>query len=323
MKYRIAAFSLSLTALLCASPRPSLAMHAAGPLPAVTISNQNMALTLQVGGGLANGEAREVVYTEDEAGGEFKLSELFWDIEDVVMAGGSIAVQIGPRYRVSAGVWVAVTEGKGRMDDYDWLLGPDAPWTDWSLSDVEVRDTYALDINAAAEVYRYQNLGFSAVLGYRQDQWSWEDRGRRFIYSQERLYDSVGEFNGLELITYEQRFRIPYLGVVATLHGTQASAEVYCHYSPLVEAEDHDVHLQRDTTFKGKGDGGDYFGAGLRAGYQFTKNVSLAASAEWQVVEELRANTTIIAPEGTERNPDSAGIANQWMMLSLSLGYTF
>lgn len=323
MNHRALAFVLSLTSLLLSGPRPAAAVHAAGPLPALTISNQNMALSMQLGTGLAQGEAREVVYAADELGGEFKLSELFWDMDDVVMAGGSFAVQIGPRYRVSASYWTAITEGSGRMDDYDWLLGPDTPWSDWSLSDVEVRDTYAFDLNVAAEVYRYQNIQFSAVLGYRQDQWGWDDQGRRFIYSENGLRDVAGELDGETLITYEQLFRIPYAGVVATLQGRQASAEVYFHYSPFVEAEDHDVHVARATTFDSEASGGDYFGAGLRVGYLFTERVSATAAAEWQVIPEMRGDTTIYAPDGTETNPDSAGIANQWMLLSFSLGYAF
>lgn len=323
MNQRALAFALSVTSLLLAGTRPATAVHAASPLTAITISNQQMALSVQLGTGLAQGEAREVVYAADELGGDFKLSELFWDMEDVVMAGGSMTVQIGPRYRVSAGYWTAITEGSGRMDDYDWLLGPGAPWTDWSLSDVEVRDSYAFDLNVAAEVYRYQNIGFCAVMGYRQDQWGWDDQGRRFIYSESSLRDLAGELDGETMITYEQIFRIPYAGVVATLHGPRASAEVYFHYSPFVEAEDHDVHLARGIIFDSEASGGDYFGAGLRLGYLFTDRVSATAAAEWQVIPEMRGDTTIYAPDGTETNPDTAGIANQWMLLSLSVGYSF
>ena len=74
----------------------------------------------------------------------------------------------------------------------------------------------------------------------------------------------------------------------------------------------------------GEGGGiGAEFGAGLRVGYLFTERVSATAAAEWQVIPEMRGDTTIYAPDGTETNPDSAGIANQWMLLSFSLGYAF
>ena len=309
--------------LLLARPLPALAVHASAPLPALTASNGMLALSVQLGTGLAQGEAREVVYAADELGGEFKLSELFWDIDDVVMAGGSLSLQIGPRYRVQASYWAAVTEGSGRMDDYDWLLGPDTPWSDWSLSDVEVQDSYAFDLNVAAEVFRQDALGVSAVLGYRQDQWSWEDQALRFIYSENGFRDSVGEIGGEPSITYEQQFRIPYVGVAATLTGAKAALEIYFHYSPLVEAEDHDVHLLRNTTFDTEASDGDYFGTGLRAGYRFTPRFTANAAAEWQVIPEMRGDTEITDEAGSETNPDSAGIANQWMLLSFSLGYAF
>ena len=315
--------AFALAALLAALPRPAQAIHAAGTLPGVTVSNDTLALSLQGGIGMAQGQAREVVYSADELGGEYKLSELFWDIEEVVMAGGSLSVQIGPRNRVSAGYWTAVTEGSGQMDDFDWLYGPETPWSDWSLSDVDVRDTYAFDLNLAAELFRQNNLTFSGVVGYRQDQWSWDDHGLGYIYSENGFRDSVGLSDGSTGITYEQLFSIPYLGVIIGLNGPRLSAEVYFHYSPLVEAEDHDYHVFRDTKFDTEASGGDYYGTGIRVGYRFNPQWSSTVSADWQIIPEMRADTTIIAPDGTETIPNSAGIANEWMMLSFSVGYDF
>lgn len=316
-------FVLALAYALLAYPAVSPAIHASGTLPALHVGNDKLAMSLQGSIGLAQGEAREVVYSVDELGREFKLSELFWDIDEVVMAGGSLSVQVGPRYRVQAGYWAAITEGSGRMDDYDWLYGPETPWSDWSLSDVEVKDSYAFDINVAADFYRQGGLSFAGVLGYRQDQWGWNDQAVRFIYSESDFRDSYGELAGEAAITYEQQFRIPYAGVTATLNGRRASLEAYFHYSPIVEAEDHDYHILRDTKFDSEASNGDYYGTGIRAGYRFTHQLSGTVSAEWQVIPEMRGDTTIEDGAGSETNPDSAGIANQWMMLSMSIGYDF
>lgn len=314
---------LSVTAVLLILPRPALAVHAAGTLPMVSIGNENMKLSIQGSLGLAQGEAREVVYDYDEVGRRYKLSELFWDIDDVLMAGGVVSAQVGPRYRVQAGFWGSITEGSGRMDDYDWLAGSDYPWTDWSLSDVEVRDSYAFDLNVSAEVYRQGALSIAGVLGYRRDQWSWKDQLVRYVYSNEDFRDTVGEGDGSTAITYEQTFDIPYAGVVVTISGKKASAEAYFHYSPFVQAEDDDYHLLRDTRFQVEAEDGDYFGAGLRMGYRFTSKLSANAAAEWQVIPEMMGDTTITTYEGSDVNPDSAGIANQWMLLSFSVGYDF
>ena len=314
---------LAIALLALARPPSAPAVHASGPLPGVTVGNDQLSFSVQGGLGMAQGESREVVYDVDELGREFKLSELIWDIDSVVMAGGTLSVQIGPRYRVSASYWAAITEGSGQMDDYDWLYGPDYPWTDYSLSDVEVRDTYAFDLNVAMELFREGSVAVSGVLGYRQDRWGWDDALVRYLYTDMDFRDSYGEGDGEAAISYEQEFRIPYIGVSAILTGRTMSAEAYFHYSPMVTAEDHDYHILRDTTFDVEADGGDYFGFGARLGYALTPALSAQVGAEWQVIPEMRGDTTINAPDGSGEISDSGGIENQWMLLSLSMGYTF
>jgi outer membrane protease len=323
MTIRIAPLFTASAILFAALNPTACAVHASSAQPGLVVSNGAWSLSVQGGIGIARGEAREVVYDADEAGGEFKLSELTWDIKDVVMAGGSVAAQIGPRYQISVGYWLAVTEGNGTMDNYDWLFGPDTEWSDWSLSDVEIHDSYAFDVNVAAEFYRRDRVGLSALLGYRQDQWSWKDQARQFIYSEFDFRDTQGYLDGEPSITYEQQFRIPYAGVMATLNGAKASAAVYFHYSPFVEAEDFDYHILRETKFESAASGGDYYGTGVRVGYLLSPDISVALAAEWQIIPEMRGDTTLEDPAGTEFLEDSAGMANDWMMLSVSLGYAF
>lgn len=291
--------------------------------PEVSIGNGQLKLSAQATLGVAQGEAREIVYDVDELGNRYKLSELFWDIDNVMMAGGTLALQIGPRYRVQATFMGSITEGDGRMDDYDWLAGSETPWTDWSLSDVTVQDSYSVDLRAAAEVYHNGALGISGVLGYRHDHWSWEDQLIGYIYSSYGFRDDIGIGDGSSAITYEQTFDIPYFGVEASLAKSGASANFFLYYSPFVMAKDDDYHLLRDTRFQVEADGGDYYGVGLRVNYDFASHFSISAAAEWQVIEEIIGDTTIDSPEESGTSENNAGIANQWLLLSCSLGYRF
>lgn len=75
--------------LLLARPLPTLAVHAAA---ALTASNGMLALSVQLGTGLAQGEAREVVYVADELVAN-QAERAVLDIDDVVMAGGSLSVK--------------------------------------------------------------------------------------------------------------------------------------------------------------------------------------------------------------------------------------
>jgi len=282
-----------------------------------------LSLTLRAGLGVAQGQARETVYYDDpELGERFKLSELLWDIEDVVVAGGCLTARIGPKFRIEAAYWTAITEGEGRMDDDDWMYGP-GEWSDWSLSEVEVRDTSSFDLRAALEVLRAGPWGLSAVAGYREDRWGWDDQIIRYIYSSEGFRDDAAEVDGVPAITYEQRFRIPYAGIALGYDGSRLGAEVYFHYSPLVEAEDKDYHILRDTHFATTAENGDYYGVGIRATGRLTEQISARVAAEWQVVEEMVGDMEINSAEGTEVSYNGAGLASDWMLLSLSLGYTF
>ncbi len=315
--------SLLAAALSLVAPAAPAAVNEVAKSPKASVGNDQIKLSLQASLGLAQGEAHEVVYDEDILGRRYKLSELIWDIDNVVMLGGTLTAQIGQRYKLQGTFWTAVTEGEGQMEDYDWLAGPDIPWTDYSLSDVDVKDTYSFDLRASAELFREKSLGLSAVVGYRQDHWGWEDHGVNHIYSKDGFRDDVGDDDGSTGITYEQTFYVPYAGLTLNLQKGPASAEIFFNYSPFMMAEDDDFHVFRETRFQVEADGGDYYSYGVRGSYAITPNWSASASAEWQIIEELVGDATISDPEGSSEIEDSGGISSEWAVFSVSLGYTF
>jgi outer membrane protease len=321
MKFALRLILLATTLSLVA-PSATAAVNEVAKSPELSVDNNSFTLSLQGSLGLAQGEAREVVYDYDEVGRRVKVSELIWDIENVVMLGGTLSAKIGQRYKLEGTFRMAVTEGEGQMENFDWL-SEGSDWTDFSLSDVEVKDTYSFDLRASAEFYRRQSVGLSAVLGYRQDHWGWEDQLLRWIYSTDGFRDDIGEGDGSTSITYEQTFFIPYAGLALTLQNGPFSGEVFFHYSPFVTAEDDDLHLLRETRFQVEADGGDYYGFGLRGTYAITPRWSVGVAAEWQIIEELIGDTTLTDPDGTIVVEDSGGISSDWALFSVSLGYRF
>jgi len=270
------------------------------------------------------------VYTDVE-GSRYKVSELDWDIKNVVMAGANLSIAFQNQFWFNAGLWGAATHGSGQMNDSDWLLGEQgSPWTDWSLSEVDVTRATLLDLNVAVEVARFGGLGVHGIIGYKYNAWRWEDHGVRHIYSTDPTVlggfrNDVAADDGHTGIIYEQWFHIPYLGAGLNYTNGGWVADGYALVGPYVVANDRDQHLNRQLLFEEDFSGGQYYGAGVRAAYAFHNGLFLAAALDGQMIPEIIGNTTVTDLRTGERSTsgNTAGIANQAWMFSLSGGYTF
>ncbi|TAN38250.1 MAG: omptin family outer membrane protease [Verrucomicrobia bacterium] len=304
------------------------AMHAGDGLPVT--SNAYVALSVQGSVGLLNGSALETVYTGVE-GSRYKVSELDWDIKNVVMVGANLSVTLHNQIWLNAGLWGAATHGSGQMNDWDWLLGEQgSPWTDWSLSEVDVTRASLLDLNVAVEVLRVGDWGLRGIAGYKYNAWQWEDHGVRHIYSSNPAVpggfrNDVAEENGHTGIIYEQWFHIPYLGAGLNYTNGGWVVDGYALVGPYVIASDRDQHLNRRLLFEEDFSGGQYFGAGVRAAYVFQSGLFLGAALDGQAIPEIIGDTTIVDQRTGARSTsgNTAGIANQAWMLALSGGYKF
>ncbi len=315
--------SATAACLFLAAALPASAQHALNLAPGGLSDERALSFTPQAGLGVANGEARELVYEFDLFGRRGKLSELIWDIENVVMAGGVLSARVTPELALHAGFWAAATKGEGQMEDYDWLYGPDADWTDWSLSDVDVEEAYTFDLNGTYRLLQEKAFALHAMAGYKRMHWAWKDYGIRYIYTEETFRDSVGENDGTTGITYEQTFDIPYVGVAASLDMKPVALSAYAAYSPLVRGEDHDEHLFRGLTFDEEFENGEYLALGASLTWAFAGNWAAVASIEWSMIPEQEADTTISDGAVTETTENTAGIEHQMSLLSLALSYTF
>jgi len=83
------------------------------------------------------GISNEYVYDSDT--GE-KISQLDWEIEDVVLAGGVLSVWFSRKVQLNFGFWAAVTQGNGYMQDWDWDSSLGFGWSHWSRSPVDLED---------------------------------------------------------------------------------------------------------------------------------------------------------------------------------------
>ena len=178
---------------------------------------------------MVEGTATELAFDYPN-GRKFKLSELTWDFKNVVMAGVHGSVGIGRRFRLDLGVRSALTAGSGMMVDRDWdypdsvsasLEPNDSNWTDESRHpDTSLDQGTILDLNLSVLALQTGPFSLRGIVGYKNDTWKWSARGGTYIYSTEYYgsRDATGSFPaGVEVISYEQRYSIPYFGVGAEL----------------------------------------------------------------------------------------------------------
>lgn len=313
---------------LLAGAGGACAMNVGDGLPVA--SNSYLAVSVQASVGLVNGAAQENVYSS-VGGGRYHLSELDWDIRNVVMVGGEVSVAIKQTVWLNAGLWGAATQGNGQMNDWDWLLEtPGSPWTDWSRSTVDVTKAWLLDLNANVELMRFGALGLRGIVGYKYNTWTWEDHGSQHIYSTDPT--TPGGFrNDVRAdppdtgVIYEQDINIPYVGVGANYVTGRWTLDAYALYSPFIFATDYDQHLLRDLTFKEDFNGGQYFGAGLRGTCTFLTRGYATLGLDGQIIPETYGNSKVTdtLTGETQTTHGTAGLNNQVWMLSLGVGAHF
>lgn len=303
-------------------------MHASDSPEVTLVKNQDISFTLRGSAGLLGGEARELVY-EPYAGTRRKASELIWDLKQIYVIGAVGSANLFDWVDVNLGIWTAATEGNGGMVDYDWFLNtPGAPspddWTDRSFSDVKVTTATMFDINAALKLFTWQNIKFKGIVGLKRDTWEWTDSGQGYVYSTRSFRDTVGSFDGRNVINYDQTFTIPYIGGSAAIPVGPVSISAYLLLSPSVSAEDNDFHVLRGIHFTEKFSGGTYVALGGNVSYHMTKNLFISGALDYQSIPEIAGDMTLRSATGeVQTAPDAAGISHNSLMISGSLGYTF
>lgn len=305
------------------------AMSVGNGLPVAT--NKAVAVSVQGSVGLLNGTAQENVYS-NVRGERYHLSELDWDIKNVVLVGAQVSVVLKNTVWLNAGLWGSATKGAGQMNDWDWLMEePGSPWTDWSLSDVDLTRAWLLDLNAAWEFMRWGGLGLRGIAGYKYNSWKWQDYGIQHIYSSNPTIpggfrNDVANDPHNTAIIYEQEFHIPYVGAGLNYATGRWVLEAYALFAPYIVANDRDQHLLRsldfEETFNG---GGQYAGLGLRATWQCTERCYLSASLDGQIIPEMYGDTTVTDTRTGARDTSTgtAGVNSQAWMLSLGAGGKF
>ena len=324
--------------LLCITIPPAKALHASQDPGLQWSSTNRISYSVRCSLGLFEGRSREQNYGGSALGLEYqdhKLSELKWDISEVVMAGIVFSCAMG-RFGFNGGAWNALNHGDGEMQDYDWLL-VDYEWTNYSRHDVDVTEAYIYDLNITYLLLQKPLYEMRAIFGFKKEFWHWTDKMYEFVYPLYYANDRGfrGNMGGLHTIDYEQSFEIPYFGLMAsgiedsltdvTFDGKTDTIEwsAYALYSTRVTAKATDHHVERGLQSEYDFEDGRSLLLGGSGTYRFTPSVFATISLTYQRISRIRGDRKLMDENGTRFIIDGGGISQHVIMASFAIGYLF
>ncbi|WP_296184184.1 omptin family outer membrane protease [Pseudomonas sp. UBA1879] len=280
---------------------------------------------VSMGLGLLNGQSKEKVYDEGE-----KLSQLNWDLKQIPTLHLGVTFHPAEWLSLDARGWTQMGKGRSHMKDYDWLDGEDEPWTHYSdHPDTKVEKAWQAELAATVWALNRNDFALGAMLGYQRSELGWEAKGGQFTYSSD---DDFRDLSGnlpaeLKVISYEQRFDTPYVGLVGLYSHENWTLEGRFKYSQWVKARDYDQHHLRLTTFTGNnGNRGRMQSVALGLSYRASPQLSIKAGIDYQTYAESKGSTLIDDRDEGERyrvGGKAGSQASRTVLSTLALNYRF
>jgi len=222
--------------------------------------------------------------------------------------------------KVSVGAKKNYTRDAGKMEDSDWLTVANPSQLDvYSQSDAYL-DALILGINISYRFFERLHWSFIAGVGYSYQNFDYECKlNRQWSPSGLSGYDYTG--TGSEDLTYELTYSIPYIEIgTQYIFNNTWSLDASLGYSPIVHAEDLDVHVLRAKVSEGDCDG-DAILFSLKGRYTVSRSWFFA----------LQLDYTYINTDGRQKQyTDGAWsatidqeITSEQLFGALSAGYAF
>ena len=295
-----------------------------------------------------NGVAFERVY---EAGHGRKISELEWDISNLLMLDLSRSFEVFPNVYIGVGLSKAINSGSGgKMTDTDWL-GYDSSdwedgrqgtneWTDKSFHNVDIVEAYEQNLFIYYELLSTTQSNLKFKFGFKETFFEWKDFAQNYVYSSDTedsndnkiltgFRDIQGSFGGITGILYWQKFQVPYLGISYVMNfKDKLTADFSFAYSANVSASSRDRHLLRSLEIIDDFRGGEYYEVGVDLKYKTKSNVSINGLLYYQYIPEIIGNGHYYFIGQSDDadsfiHLDGAAISNEFFKLGLSASYSF
>ena len=248
-----------------------------------------------------NGAAHEYVYSH---GGNYKLSELDWQINNLVMLNAEVDVRMTNWFGFKIGGGTKLS-GSSELDDYDWIYYGASTWDHWSNSpDTSIGSANRFDLSGNLSLFRHPMFTVDALAGLRWNEYEFTAKGGHYIYSSDATHfrDSTGDFaSGLAGISYKQNLLTPYLGLGLSANLGRFKIDASATGSAWVIANTYDEHFLRKDISKTGGlfhdsmHNGMYYDFKFGGAYQYSEAVSFNANWERETYQLVKGQDTVSA----------------------------
>lgn len=272
--------------------------------------------------GTLSGQTKERVYNPEEGGR--KVSQLNWKYNNAAVVKGSFDWDFMPRISLGASGWTTLASRGGNMNDYDWTSETQKEWTDHS-SHPDTRLNYAneFDVNMKGWLFNEPDWRLGVMAGYQESRYSFNAKGGSYSYEN-------GEYTGdfprdLTVIGYQQRFKMPYIGLTGDYRYNNFEASGTFKYSGWVHSSDNDEHYLTSTTFKDNVHNQNYYSLSGSLGYYVTDNAKVYVEGVWSRVTNKKGDLAAYnyGDNTTDNVAGGSGIENYSFMTTAGLKYTF
>jgi outer membrane protease len=185
----------------------------------------------------------------------FPISKLEFPLDIWMISVEESKEFVKKNLKVSVGAKKNYTRDAGEMEDSDWLTIANPSQLDiYSQSDTYL-DALILGIHVSYRFFERPHWSLTAGVGYRYQNFDYECRlNRQWSPSGLSGYDYTG--TGSVDLTYEVAYSIPYIEIgTHYIFTNKLSLDANLGYSPIVHAEDLDVHVLRAKVSEGDCDG--------------------------------------------------------------------
>lgn len=272
--------------------------------------------------GTISGQTRERIYVPSEGGR--KISQLDWKYNNAAIVKGAVDWDLISSVSLGASGWTTIARRNGNMDDYDWFLASQDKWTHRSTHpDTKLNDATQYDLNIKHWIVKQPDWRVGLMAGYEENRYSFLAKGGTYNYFNGENTGTLP--NGVAIIGYKQKFKLPYIGLTAKYRYKDLEVDGTFKYSGLARSSATDEHYLRNTTFTSKSINQNYYSLASRLGYYVTDNAQVYLEGVWSRVTNKKGSliTNDRDNQITRKLNGGSGTENYSMMATAGLRYLF
>ncbi len=286
-----------------------------------SVESAGIAFTGRVGVGYLTGKATEYMYGAEGEG--YTASELTWKIDSLYMVGLGATIQPLHWLGINVDTWFNIGDGDGYMQDYDWMEETIQDWTHVSFHDsTSVKKGFIFDVNAEMTAFTNDKVRLTGILGFRRDNFEWEARGGTYTYSVNGFRNTSGTSpDGQLMISYEQTFEVPYMGIGIEGDFDRVHLGVKLIGSIFVSGQAIDHHHLRNLVVYDNFSNENMWGVDVAFGYDINDRIGIETAYKYVKYDttgkpEFQSETPVDVP-------DVIGADLYVSMVSVALIYSF